>query len=517
MKSSYLALLAAAVLCAFLVVGAAATEPSSELTTSQVEMLSEPVDDQTRIDMILTAYRRLPSAEIERLGIDPNVPIYAGSAEADLLFATWQQRVEEIRSVMNSVAKPVSMMEDIILTIKDKVAVFDKITTGTSSDHTTLITELMPALNELESLVSDVDNANDFHTIGGWSILSTLLSPKYPPEIRAAAAWAVGTAVKNNYDYQLWVLERFEDIQYNAMEVEVTAQEGAIPVTVYYNTSTLLNLLAAVQEDSLGPDMTLKLKLLYALSAAVRGNPDVQQAVLEADLPVPLLSTLRTQITMLLSGQDTVSDDGLKYVLKASSLLTDLVEERRYVHVELAKEAEITPELRQQMLSLQLLGNELTTPEWLEFALNNAISLSLSTSGDGMVHKSLALTAVSEFRSICTKELSSDDVENVAESEELDEESGAGEVDKTQLAAKRIVETSLAFTHSVLHQLSNAQKTELKQYFQSTETRTGRGIDYYSYYISRLAAERCVEASSGYNSALVQSVHKIVSKLSEFE
>ena len=43
----------------------------------------------------------------------------------------------------------------------------------------------------------------DFHTIGGWPVLSSLLADRHAPAVRAAAAWAVGTAVKNSYDYQV--------------------------------------------------------------------------------------------------------------------------------------------------------------------------------------------------------------------------------------------------------------------------------------------------------------------------
>ena len=42
---------------------------------------------------------------------------------------------------------------------------------------------------------------------GGWSILANMLHPSKHPEQQAMAAWAMGTAVKNSYDFQLWMLE----------------------------------------------------------------------------------------------------------------------------------------------------------------------------------------------------------------------------------------------------------------------------------------------------------------------
>jgi hypothetical protein len=65
-------------------------------------------------------------------------------------------------------------------------------------------------LKQLESLLDDVDNARDYHTIGLWPTLLSHLTSHYSKSIRCHTAWAIGTAVKNTYDYQLWTLERIE-------------------------------------------------------------------------------------------------------------------------------------------------------------------------------------------------------------------------------------------------------------------------------------------------------------------
>ena len=69
--------------------------------------------------------------------------------------------------------------------------------------------EKQAALRELEGLLCDIDNARDFHTIGGWPVLASLLAPSEgrDSETQALAAWAIGSAVKNSYDYQLWSVE----------------------------------------------------------------------------------------------------------------------------------------------------------------------------------------------------------------------------------------------------------------------------------------------------------------------
>ena len=67
------------------------------------------------------------------------------------------------------------------------------------------------ALEQLESLVEDIDNARDFKTIGGFGdIVSALINPESErvlPRGKGLAASVIGNAVKSDYDFQLWVLE----------------------------------------------------------------------------------------------------------------------------------------------------------------------------------------------------------------------------------------------------------------------------------------------------------------------
>ena len=46
-----------------------------------------------------------------------------------------------------------------------------------------------------------------FLKTGGWSILLSMLDVDKKPEQQEYAAWAIGTAVKNSYDFQLWLLQ----------------------------------------------------------------------------------------------------------------------------------------------------------------------------------------------------------------------------------------------------------------------------------------------------------------------
>ena len=113
------------------------------------------------------------------------------------------------------------------------------------------------ALEQLESLVEDIDNARDFKTIGGFgAIVSALINPEsekeYSLEERSLAASVIGNAVKSDYDFQLWVLE-----------------DGA---------QCLRGLLSMLHS---GKDDVIRRRALYALASASRGNSDVQEALLD--------------------------------------------------------------------------------------------------------------------------------------------------------------------------------------------------------------------------------------------
>lgn len=423
----------------------------------EAEPLAEPADDQMRIDKILEAYRRLPASEIVRLGLDPKERVSAGSPEAELLFQTWQKRVEEIRAVMNSVAKPVTIMEDIILIIKEKSSTFGG--DVTAEDTAVAAAAILPALAELESLVSDVDNAKDFHTIGGWVILSSLLSARYPNEIRAAAAWAVGTAVKNSYDYQLWAIEPFEDMY--QLGSEISANGDLIPVSAHYNASTLQYLTDILLDDSIEMGLPLRLKALYAFAAAVRGNPDVQGAAMAEE--ISLLQTLQRQLyfaTPILNITRDNQADITRFVLKVWGLLHDLVEERRYLHVELAH-SDVTNELRQQMLSLRLLGDDLMSEGFIKLAFHSFEIIS-SYLQDSIIHMPPNVTNQEpDFHRACESFTGIESVEIVDLNNDADT-FVRSDASGRDVAKIRILENILGFINSHLKQLSNAQKANLK-------------------------------------------------------
>lgn len=284
--------------------------------------------DQVSLDTIVSALKKLPDGELERLGLDITAEFIAGTPSGDSLREVWKRRQAELKEAMSSIVKPAEVMADLSTRMRD------------STDTI----EIVSALLELETFLVDVDNARDYHTIGGWSTLVGLLLPSQPAAVRSTAAWAVGTAIKNSYDYQLWTLEKVTDL-------------------VSGETTTCIELLLAMlsttddtddSDDGTVPEL-LK-KTLYALSAAMRGNVDVQGqvvAIVSRDDPSSLMRDL-----MDIAVPETAPTDLMR---KVWSLVADMLEERRYIRIDMvaehALESVMDEEELQAFLQISLIGD----------------------------------------------------------------------------------------------------------------------------------------------------------------
>ena len=104
----------------------------------------------------------------------------------------------------------------------------------------------------LQEQVEDIDNARDFHTIGGFPAVLRALAEDGAPRLQAAAAWVAGTAVQNNRELQL-----------------VLVEQGALP--------TLLRLVGAHAVPE------VRAKALYAASGLLRACPEAQAQFIAHD------------------------------------------------------------------------------------------------------------------------------------------------------------------------------------------------------------------------------------------
>ena len=264
---------------------------------------------QERIDTLRRALLRLPQPELDRLGISDlaSHEVRAGSDEARHLLDIWKARQEELRALAASMVKPAEHMQSIMNVISSNI------------EDVSLVVE---RLIELEAVLTDIDNARDFHTLQLWSPLTLYLSLSYDPSIRAAAAWCIGSAVKNAYDHQLWTIE-----------------PDASPTTL---DLLLRNAHDAAQQNGAEYDILLR-RCLYAIAAAMRGNLDVQESLITSREDsyglIPLLSRLRDSHT------------SAQVSRKTWAIVHDLLSERAFICSEFGDVAKIA--------SQQLLGENL--------------------------------------------------------------------------------------------------------------------------------------------------------------
>lgn len=367
--------------------------------------LAANVGEQEKIDAILKAFHRLPGQELERLQIDLTKPVIAGTPEAEALFVAWTLRQAELKEAMKNILKPAEFMTNITRTLNGTAApgVQAIVLQTASADGTTesgteretaspaqlSIEDKVYLLGQLESLLDDVDNARDFHTIGAWPTLLSFLRPEQPLPVRAVAAWAVGTAVKNTYDYQLWTLEGWE-----IPTTATTAMEGST-VSSFVSCLDLLVQALGSAPTATNEQYELQKRALYALSSAMRGNMDVQNALL--GMPIPSADGTSVEVRYvhylhLLATQHAQTP--VELVRKVWAAAADLLEERAYIRGELEREVKLIQaalanvntnttgsatnspndaasvqaqvDTARALQEAVLLGDHLTTAEWLQ-------------------------------------------------------------------------------------------------------------------------------------------------------
>lgn len=242
--------------------------------------------------------------------INLDTPILEGTLEEKKLLSAWKIRQKELQGAVQSVLKPAEYMANLTKQLQDLPRLS--------------IDEKKSIFTDLESLLTDIDNARDFHTIGAWSILVAHLHPTYPMSIRALASWCLGTAIKNAYDYQLWVLE----------PVELTIQTFSSKLdflTIEIKPTALDLLLDMINSPSVGVEtLEFHKRALYAISSATRGNVDVQEQILLSN--TSFLNRLH-DLCLETYNRSVIAAPDL--VRKVFSLAADMTEEYHFILTEL--------------------------------------------------------------------------------------------------------------------------------------------------------------------------------------
>jgi hypothetical protein len=170
-------------------------------------------------EMMFRALSKLPDEEKKRIGLPDD------ASDEEKLREIWTRRQEMLRDVV--VADLPAILKDRIRGLKEFIAKPLAPLHEEEADSA-----ILALVKDLEYLLQDIDMTRDFHTLGGWTELASLLSNTVIQQaikaerrngtegvldfnkvidnihlVQANAAWALGTAVKNTAEFAPYVLE----------------------------------------------------------------------------------------------------------------------------------------------------------------------------------------------------------------------------------------------------------------------------------------------------------------------
>ena len=275
--------------------------------------------------------------------IHSNDPVVVGSERASNLKEAWTLRQYELREAMKSMMKPAEFMGNLSQQLQHHSDVFQELQQSTSHHEkdarlSIIKEQINQILIDLESLLTDIDNSRDFHTIGAWPTLVTLLQSSFPLSTRGKAAWVIGTALKNSYDYQLWVLEDLILGNSSSLGNSTTALE--LLLTMFQQSSRLVSQMRETDiffEDAL----EFQKRSIYALSAAIRGNVEVQDHIYQNYYDRFFQSVEGFLSSGMSNAGEAINRTSHSSVMrKIFAMVSDLLEERKYIRFDLATSLE---------------------------------------------------------------------------------------------------------------------------------------------------------------------------------
>lgn len=224
-------------------------------------------DPQYDYEMMYRALSRLPDEEKKRIQFDDATI----ATDHEKLRELWTKRQEELKEL--DVLDLPQVLKDAIQHLRDFLK---QPMTTLAADKESGKESIVEILLDLEFHLQDIDMTRDFHTLGGWPVLGSLLSDQILQDavaadpsnntsidinamvdalhnIQAKAAWALGTAVKNTEEFHPYVLERS------------IGERGS-------QTSVLDLVVSQLAQESC--PVNKKIKLVYCLGSFLRGNPD---------------------------------------------------------------------------------------------------------------------------------------------------------------------------------------------------------------------------------------------------
>jgi len=275
-------------------------------------------------DMMHRALSHLPQDEKERMGGLPEKPGENADPQVQQAFEErmkelWIRRQAELQKLQEE------SMADLPKILLERIKRLDEhlqdpcleLSQEWKDDgkEEGVVTHVVSVLQDLESHFSDIDVTRDFHTLGGWPLLISLLSDEVHQspnatltpeqlekvhEIQSSAAWAIGTAVKNIGEFAPWATEHVVIDGVKTTPVEL-----------------LLDLLKKEHDGSSTVSRKYQ-KVLYALGSLLRGNRVAQAHFCASGGPAVLGNMLSE------ASQDAASAD-IKTAKRILALADDIV------------------------------------------------------------------------------------------------------------------------------------------------------------------------------------------------
>jgi len=259
---------------------------------------------------------QLPEDEKERIGGIPELPPPLNSmkyskeqyeAFQEKMRSVWKERQKELLELQDQLADFPKLLKN---RINSLISYVDR---GYIHSPNDIVGDVTFVLEDLEYQLSDIDMSRDFHTLGGWKVLMSLLVDQshtnatltyenntkndnfYPTQlIQSKVALVMGTAVKNTEEFQVWIFEKSED--------GFTALSLILDRIKYYSDCNIF-----------------QGRFLYALGAFLRANTLAQQ---------DFFTELEGLDILYQTVQSCVEHQQWKVFIKLYSLLQDLLSEK---------------------------------------------------------------------------------------------------------------------------------------------------------------------------------------------
>jgi hypothetical protein len=323
-------------------------------------------------DMMHRTLSKLPPEEQERMGGLPELPDNDSTSKKNTgvptkkqremfekrMLEIWQRRQEELAKLQDSIVELPDLLKERIRSIdsylKDPAAGRRKINLDAQDVPEGVVTDLRSVLEDLEFHLTDVDMARDFHTMGGWSLLTSLLVESSHTskdeqksnetasdeietdmgstsstddqskiiKIQSLAAWCMGTAVKNTGEFSPYAIEptliinkdpaTTEPIQTTPIDIliDVFCETGRDDANLSWEARNLLT------------------KTIYAIGSMLRGNRPAQSHAARTNDDLERLGKrYNSLVTSDGQGGYTVKSADIKLLTRLATLSSDIVED----------------------------------------------------------------------------------------------------------------------------------------------------------------------------------------------